>query len=491
MLFGVRGRAHTITVPRRELAYPGGLIRHLTGRGANISVCNATALVKFLFEYEARNTSSLPERLVSTRLGLLRSGHLVTSTSSSEGNVPYVGPGADQHVPTPDEHAYQCALRNLLDWEGNHALLWLIGQALAAPFLRRLRVRRFPVTYLAGDSNLGKTTAANFATGIWGTPGLAPFSMQATGSTDKGYLQTLETLGGLPVLIDEAHTAGRSGVLDRVTYNFANGQSYTRGTPFTGAQGNTPLGGAMLLVGEAPPSLLYAGSHNRMLILDGNDQLPLGTGAGRASALGAERARLLEDAWERGAGHLGVQVARCVLADWSAFETRVDQLRRTEALRALQDWAHTVAAAQTVLEVLCTQVLRCEVPDQVTHLPGVLAELMTEQRRSSAPTAEVFETLRMLVLQARRETKPWGDSLHTGGALIGWRQGGTWYIITSAMKGQLPKQAVQLHGRRWAAAGWIQPGETTSTQALYCPALMRSVRVLVIPDEALEHEPQL
>ncbi|RRR69701.1 MAG: hypothetical protein EI684_14910 [Candidatus Viridilinea halotolerans] len=55
-----------------------------------------------------------------------------------------------------------------------------------------------------------------------------------------GIFQGLDQLGGLPLLIDEAHTVPNPRRVELAAYGFANGQRYTVG----GADGKTRGGGS-------------------------------------------------------------------------------------------------------------------------------------------------------------------------------------------------------------------------------------------------------
>jgi uncharacterized protein (DUF927 family) len=82
---------------------------------------------------------------------------------------------------------------------------------------------------LSGASGSGKTTLAQFATGCWGDPTRHPLRIESGRTTPAGIFQTLEALGGLPALVDEAHTVPEPKRLEMACYGFANGQRYTTG----------------------------------------------------------------------------------------------------------------------------------------------------------------------------------------------------------------------------------------------------------------------
>lgn len=488
--FERRGGAHTVTVPRRALATSGGLIKQLSPLGAYVYAGNASHLVRFLSDFEAANTAALPERLVSDRLGVMPGGLLVTPSTCIGAPVHYVGDPQSHMTAGPDTQAYERLLRQMATWEGGHVLWWLLGLALASPFLRRLKPRRYPVVYLSGGSGAGKTTAGYFAMGVWVSPGEEPFMAQGIRTTQVAFIRTLERLGGLPFLIDEAHASQKPRELENTVYTFANGQSYGRANGDGGVAGGAALGGAVLLIGEARPEFEHAGSHNRLLLVNADLHPPMGTGAGRATALGMQRAQLLEQAWEQGAGHLGPRVAHKVLADWEQFKVQVETLRRAPAMLGLKDWAHAGAVVQATLEVLFGQVLGIPQPRAVLELPERLYDMLQVHRREANPAEEAFETLRTLVVQGEQRAAASGATLALGGEFIGWRNETHWHLLTSsrAFQHRLGRQAVQLHGRRWVEQGWVvpDPSQGSSTQSVYCAPKRGTARALVIPRRVLE-----
>lgn len=487
-----QGGEQTVQAPRAELATSAGVIRHLAGRGAYVTSGNASRVVAYLSAFEACNAAALPERRVSDRLGVLPGGALVTPGGSVGDEVTYVGPALGRGAPGGDGQAYVDALREVASWEGATPLWWLLGLSLASPALQRARPRRYPVTYLAGDSGSGKTTAAFFALGAWARPGEEPFSSQGLRTTQAAFTRFLERLGGLPYLIDEAHACERPRDLEHTVYTFANGQSYAR-VGRSAVEGGTPLGGAVLLVGEARPEFEHAGSHNRLLLVSADTHPPLGREAGRGTPLGAERAARLEAAWEAGAGHLGPAVARVLWGDWRGFETRVAARRARPELRALQAWSHAAAIVLETLEALFSGVLERPVPGDVRALPGQLLSWLERHHEAAHPADEAFERLRTLFVQGRVQPSAHGPTLSVGGEFVGWQQRGCWYLLSGsrAVQSRVGAQGVQLHGRRWAEQGRLRPdARQGSTQAVYCPVKRVTVRALVVPCGALEGEPE-
>ncbi|WP_019587761.1 DUF927 domain-containing protein [Deinococcus apachensis] len=316
---------------------------------------------------------------------------------------------------------------------------------------------------------------------------------QANRTTQAAFNRILEGLGGLPFLIDEVHTSEKPRDLENLVYTFANGQSYARGRAGGGVTGGTALGGVVILIGEARPEFRHAGSHNRLLLVNADLHPPLGAGAGKETALGLERAWLLESIWEQGAGHLGPRVAEVILADWGRFRTRVETQRQRPEVLALRDWGHALAAVLATLEVLFEQVLVLPQPEDAAELPRRLAVMLHAHRRESNPAEEMFEEIRTLMLQGNQRPTAKRVDLYLGSEFIGWRTGADWYLLTAsrAFRQRLGRQAVQLHGRRWVERGWVVPDsqQGSSTQAVYCAVRGSTGRVLVIPRAVFEEAP--
>jgi hypothetical protein len=58
----------------------------------------------------------------------------------------------------------------------------------------------------------------------------------------SGYFQTLERLGSLPALVDEAHTVPDPKRLELACYGFANGQTYGKSGADGKARGGETIG---------------------------------------------------------------------------------------------------------------------------------------------------------------------------------------------------------------------------------------------------------
>lgn len=482
---GNGARVVKVVAPRIELATGQGVLKHLGRRGAPIHDTNSKKVARFLIEFVAENEGAIPERQFSAKLGNLSDGTLVTPIRSIGGQAQYTGPHTSRAGQDPD--AYVRAVQEISHWPGAWPLWVTLGFNLASPFMGRIGVRRNPVVYLAGDSNSGKTSTANFAQGVWVEPGRHPYAIQGSRTTEAGIKQTFQELNGLPVVLDEAHTVRHTDILEGAVYGFANRQGYTTGGRDGRSRGGVELSGSFILTGEAVAEFKFAGSRNRVLYLDTATDPPLGTDAPRGSAIGAERSATLEDAWMMGAGHLGPRVADSILGNWGEFVDTVQAMKLN--LAALADWADPCAVMMATLGVMFEE-LGVAPPTDIDALPEHIARAMQVARTQNPAHKTAWEELTTLIAQAdQRDILEGFPGLYVRGELIGW--GDTTYIYvlnnSEAFKNRVGKSATQLHGQRWIEAGWIAAArDGKATQVTHLKGSKVSVRVLQVKRSALQ-----
>jgi hypothetical protein len=213
-------------------------------------------------------------------------------------------------------------------------------------------------------------------------------------------LQTLEELSGLPLFIDEAHTARDPRDLEALVYQFANGEAYTRGGVDGKTRGGEPLGGAVLLADEALPEFRHAGSHGRVFWIDVGRFPPLGCEP--KSDEGARRAERLEHAWTTGAGLLGRDIAQVIWDDWPSFTANVDKLQALDVLKPLNAWRAPLALAYATLDVVFTR-LELEPPPSMAGLLEVWVEMLMASHAQTEPAAEAWEQLVTMLAQAEHD----------------------------------------------------------------------------------------
>jgi hypothetical protein len=483
------GAAHgRLALPRTDLANARALRDRLAARGAFIHDGNAKLLTAYLTEFIAMNAAELPRIHVTSRLGL-HGDVLVLPDRSIGDSVLYQS--ARPIFCGDDDAAYPAALRAMSTWEDFGSIPSLVlAFAFAGPMIARLRPRRNPAVYLAGPPSSGKTTLIQFAVGAWGEPTAAPFRVEATRTSTAGYLQTLAGLGGLPLFVDEAHTAQHPDRLESLAYNFANGQSYTKGTTSGAAGGGELLSGTLLMAGEARVEFQHSGAHNRVLWLDGQRWSPMGT---LDPTEGAARAAMLEAAWTTGAGRFGACLAEAVWRDWHAFAGSAETIYEHEALIAAPaPWRHTLAIAMATLRVAMEIAQVSLDDDDVNALLAQWSALLQVGKQASDPAADAWEALVLLIVGAEEPAfnQSSGWTVRTiNREPVAYRRTGedVWRVPTrsAVLCERIGPHAVQLYGQTWAQRGWIEAAEDGQSTHVCKIGNEGAARVLRIPVQAL------
>jgi hypothetical protein len=502
-------RTGTYTGSRVELTRGVTAHARLAALGAAVSEANQKLVATFISDLAVENDATLPRELVCDRLGVVGEGLITPARSVGFGGqaVRHVGHNTVRVGTDPD--AYPAAVRAVASWDAP-GLLLALGLSAVAPALRRMCATRYPVLYLHGASGTGKTTALQFAVGLWGNPGERPLSIEGSNNTPIGVSQTLEHLGGLPLLIDESHLIGeRFGErFDSLVYSFANGTARTKGGVDGRAQGGQELGGALFLAGEATPAIRRAGVANRLLFIDGEQNHPLGAdtiGLPGTSAYqrGAERAELLESAWRDGAGLLGPAVAELLWSDWASFVADVRAAAQDASLGGLAAWRELLGAALVGLAALRQAISLPQLTAvENTALLTTWATLLTTGRAAHDPAHEAFSALITMLQQGRLcdDSEPSTNFTHTPvqwqwiedrAAAVAFRQSGddSWRVLSASPQLQDRtgvKAIAQMYGKTWAARGWITPatnGDATVVKKLKAG----QGRVFVVPQSVLDN----
>ncbi len=495
VLFKFQNIPRTIEAPRLELSRKKGALEYLSARGAPVHEENAAKVARFLSEYASANEERIPHESTASRYGFTPSGDLVlpvACVTSSGDSVPLrfvAGIGSPKAKTGSNPTAYRDALEQILTWgQGAWVLLAALGFSLSSPFLKKLDARRNPVLYFAGDSGAGKTTAARFAVAAWGLG--SPLEMELGRTTKAGMLQTLEGLGGLPLFGDEAHTSQDPTTLEATAYQFANGQSYTKGGKEGKAQGGITLHGCLFMAGEALPDFTNAGSHRRTFFVRVDEHKPLAAPVG--SSLGRDRATMLEQTWLAGAGHLGECFSRGVLSDWQTYAALVKQHTPSFVIQGLEAWDVPLAAMVASVQTVC-KLLDLELPDDIHEaLFSQPPSVLTGARLEHEPAVTAWEVLQTVLASAKTTESDNREIAfkEIRGERIAWMATNTpvWYVmtnaqaITAALEG---KNWLQRYGSEWLRRGWILQGKKadgTSTASIvkHMPN-NGSVRVIAIP----------
>lgn len=466
----------TVTAPQKVLSTAQGVIKELAAKGAPVHDGNARDVARYISEFVAENKGRLPHGVVSRRLGGDHEG-LVGPGWSVGRPASYVGPHNIRLGRSGDE--YRAAAEQLL-----RADAWVpgivMGLAAASPFLHAFHPRRNPVVWIHGPSNSGKSTLLQFAIAVYGPAQTRPFASQAARSTPKGMLLELEDLGGFPLLVDEAHMASPE-VLKAVTYNFANGQSYTRGTKEGHAHGGATLSGALLLAGELLPGFTNQGSRNRTLLIDAAEHPPLGPAATETLA---DR---LNEAVLAGAGYWGREVAERMWNTLTKMRRAVLKEERAylQAASDGREWVRALLVAKHALGVLF-EVLALDTADFPEAAADFALTTLQSGRQQTDIYVDAFEAVRTLAVTARRE----GNVLVEYGAPIGKDLvNGSVALATTVER---VRKALEPYGglrglaAEWARRGYITPASNGDSTKLHSLTGTGKVRCIEIPASVLE-----
>jgi hypothetical protein len=484
------------TVTADTLSNRRAFSEHIGAAGASIHEGNIKNVMTFLGEFIPENSTTIPSRLESSTYGYVKEG-LVLSDRTLGFTEPVIFTGDGPRITVgKDGDAYPTALRDVAaNWDA--PVFWLtLALALSGPVIARMRPRRNPVLGLFGESGSGKTTVALFATGAFGLPNAAPLKLEAGRSTTAGLFQSLERLGGLPLLIDEAHTHPHPDRLSGDIYQFANGQSYTRGGADGNARGGTTLAGSLILCGEAIPEFRHAGSRNRVLFVDTAEHAPMG--AERQSLEGERRAHVLEAAWDAGAGLFAPRVLEVIWRDWNTFRASVADWRDDARIGVLGPWREPLAVALEVM-FIAAQTIGIDTMVGADTMAQRWADMLRRGHERTDPAGDAWEHLLLMLNQARLLSNTELDgvaSTHTpatweyleanrGGGAIACRKvtEGYWRVPTNTPQftERVGMSAAQEFGREWMRRGLVIPaadGSATERQRIYPRGL---ARVLSIP----------
>jgi hypothetical protein len=331
------------TVPRSVIGSPAEL-RGLAAYGAPLCQ-DPRHLVGFLGALEAANEGLIPTRVSVRTMGwaLLPGGVRVFVLGSE-----VLGTGGEEVEVRPMEGAETA----MAGWgRGGTRAEWAAAvaeplrrfpalgvfylAALASPLLEVLDRPSFFVD-LAGDTSTGKSTALEVAASVWGSPDARRGVFKSWDATAVGLERTAETLGCLPVLLDDTKLADRN--VARNLYRLASGQGKIRGRP-DGLRKQGSWRTLVISTGEAPVTERSedGGTRARVLSLTDPPFPGLSAAEGRAVVQG------LSSAAHAHHGHAGRTLVRhLAAADWGALRARYGALREGFA----GDWASSGVAVR-------------------------------------------------------------------------------------------------------------------------------------------------
>jgi hypothetical protein len=457
------GATGQVIAPQKELAGASGCRDALASQGGICHAGNDKALSEYLLLFAAENLDALPQHEHSDTLGVVEDGLVLPGGNIGfSRDVSYIG----QPVQIgSDADAYPNVLREVMEWHDAWAFWLVFGLVLASPAITRAKLRRNPVIYVAGGSGSGKTTIAQFSNGLWGDPTRKPLLIEAGRTTTAGIQQTLRFLNGLSLFIDEAHTAASMERLQLACYDFANGQLYTKGGRDGRALGGEPVGGSLLLAGEAVPEFKNAGAVLRTFWVNGSNP-PLGAGTIGLSgtqqhALGQQRANMLERAWTAGSGLFGKAVYERIWSDWQGFQDDYEAIAEDQALEPLRAWRVPLAIGAAALNVAFQVVGYAPGDEFGVQLLDSWSNMLTEGHDERDPARDAWEALVLLLAQAENGVHDVWEIKLLRNEPVAYRlpTENIWRVPTGTpqFRDRIGGSAVQMYGKTWLTRGWIQP----------------------------------
>jgi hypothetical protein len=325
---GGQGGTTVKTVPRAVIGTPAAL-RELAAYGAPLCQ-NPQFLVGFLGALESANDDKIPTRVSVRTMGWAKlPGNVRVFVLGSE----VLGTGGEAVEVRPMEGAEAA----MAGWgRGGTAAEWsealadplqrfpVLGvfylAALASPLLEVLDRPSFFVD-LAGDTSTGKSTALELAASVWGSPDGKRGVFKSWDATAVGLERTAETLGCLPVLLDDTKLADKN--VAQNLYRLASGQGKIRGRP-DGLRKQGSWRTLVISTGEAPVTERSEDGGTRARVLSLTDP-PF---PGLSAAVGREVVQGISSAAHAHYGHAGRAMALHLAgANWTALRTRYSAIQ--------------------------------------------------------------------------------------------------------------------------------------------------------------------
>lgn len=338
-------RWRTVTVARKTMVDPRGLVSELGAVGGPVDGNTASKVVRWLRDFEAINERRLPKAKSLGRCGW----HDVADGKRVFVLGPEVVGDDGELVPgrTPEAARLSRGLRMAgsedaqLEGikkavEASPVCAVVVCAAFAAPLLRVLGVPNFAV-HLTGDSSRGKSSMLKVAASVFGDPRDDEW-VSSWNSTSVGHEQRAAHLCDLPLCVDESGVADAKA-REQAIYMLVNGVGRTRGAKEGGLRDTQSWRTVVLSTGERQ---LYSedtaatGAQVRVLQLQVD-------GFGQLDAKGVDNIRR---ACEGNYGHLGRQwIEEWATADHDSLE-RARAGQRAMVQRAQSEAKDNLSARQ-------------------------------------------------------------------------------------------------------------------------------------------------
>jgi len=503
--FACESDTKTVIAKQSDLATKSAIIKTLTSKGAFITESNAALCCDFISSFLSLNRGNLLKKRFTERLGFHDGDVFVLPNKTiGDDNLQYNGDLPNEQP--QDDEIYANTVKTIFNDWGNDAwpTLMVLGYSLSSPFIQKLGIKRNPIIALTGRSGYGKSTLIRFALSAWGDGTQKPFTIEGSvPTTPIGFAQNVAGLNGLPCFFDEINLADkhRGNVIKwrDAAIAFANGQTRLRGSKDNElkAQGGNRVKGVLFGAGESLPDLKVEGVFNRQLVIDVTENPPLGV-AGRVgikqNPIGHERAGMLEDAADQGAGVLGISFVKYILSKWDEFESNYKTLRNQWG-RAFNEHTDSVCLCVVTLNYLCN-LLNIENRQPIQALiDNVSKFFVSYQNQENHPAMVAIEELRSLIASSEQATRYVGGEVgieelpyyKKGNQPFFWLDGDH-YVVPSNNEVLKGLGDLKPFYNKWREIGFIVPSnDGKNTQKKRSRIGTGSARCLVIPKSFLDN----
>jgi putative DNA primase/helicase len=271
--------------PRKIIADSRKIIE-LSENGLSINSCNSKKIVEYLSAFEACNMLRIPKKLIARGVGwktikgkrmFLLGGKATAKTNKQTANEDNISiefradPGFERFVkamnPQGSFSKWVKSIEPTLKYPGACFALYA---SFSAPLLRILKAPNFIVDFW-GRTSVGKTTALELASSIWGNPHKESGGLVFSWDSTKVYLERMANFFcDVPIFPDDSQTVDDK-ILRNTLYMVANGVGKGRGS-VTGIRYTPSWHTVCFSTGERPLTecTTFAGARARTIEIFGS-----------------------------------------------------------------------------------------------------------------------------------------------------------------------------------------------------------------------------
>lgn len=475
----------------------------LSSVGFPVDSGSATALIRYLVAFEAKNAEVLPKRKVSSRFGWIGTeGFLIGEEYIGEGEVSFhpQAPGDAQigsgYRTSGTIEGWVEAIEPLKHYPRPRLALYA---SVAAPLLEIVGAPNFVIDF-AGRTSTGKTTTLRIAASMWGQPDeRSPEAAIGTWDATKVWIERASgVLTSIPLILDDTKRVKDAETVASVLYMVASGRGRARGNLKSLARVRT-WHTVLITSGErqAVEHTTDGGTRARTIEIVG-------------SPFGTDRIGDTIEAIDRGIrehyGHSGRILVRWLLDHRGDWEKIREMYRKTVAKYAGSQSAVARRMAEAAAAITtAAAVLHAAMRDAGTPLPwsyedplaGLWEDIATaaeaappEVRALGAIVSYAYEH-EQAFLGRHREAN--GEPLMPPGGWLGYWPSPTWEYIAfypGALKRILEEMGFDpdavIHG--WYEREWLLVDKDRKRMTKTIKLEKKTTRMVIIPKHIFEYE---